>query len=223
MKGAHPSRDNLFRRRIRQINADFLQKPFRKRRISIKTKGFGNYADLALPLRRSFVALAFISPIFPNLHMTSPRRLLILVLLGISCCFGCETAPETSAASNSELKQLGTQYMDFFRAQNKAPADESELKEFITATMTDVKREILGITDINKLFISPRDGKPFVVRYGLTVSRAPPDGSTTSAVNGDIVAYEAEGKGGYRHVITSMGQLTQLSNEELEALVPGAQ
>jgi hypothetical protein len=165
MKGAHPSRDNLFRRRIRQINADFLQKPFRKRRISIKTKGFGNYADLALPLRRSFVALAFISPIFPNLHMTSPRRLLILVLLGISCCFGCETAPETSAASNSELKQLGTQYMDFFRAQNKAPADESELKEFITATMTDVKREILGITDINKLFISPRDGKPFVVRY----------------------------------------------------------
>lgn len=133
---------------------------------------------------------------------------------------GCGTPPAAGANANNELKQLSGQYMDFFRAQGKTPADEKEFKEFISANMTDVKRKLLGITDIDKLFVSPRDGKPFVVRYGAKVSNGPP--TSGGALNGDVVAYEAVGSGGFRHVASSLGQLAEMSLEDLKKLVPDA-
>lgn len=135
---------------------------------------------------------------------------------------GCQTSPDTKAASNNELKQLGGQYMDFFRARGKTPADEKEFKEFITANMTDVKRQLLGITDIEKLFISPRDGKPFVVRYELKMSSGPPTSGEGTLINGDVIAYESVGSGGFRHVTSSLGQLTELSLEDLRKVAPDA-
>lgn len=113
--------------------------------------------------------------------------------------------------------------MEFFRARRKAPADEQEFKEFISANLSEVHREILGVSDPEKFFISPRDGKPFVVRYGATISSTPTDPSKASLLNGDVVAYEAEGKAGYRQVISSMGHFTELTLDELKQLIPDAQ
>jgi hypothetical protein len=149
---------------------------------------------------------------------------ILLFFLGIQTlgCGGCQQATGARDADNKELQQLGNQFMEFFRAQGKTPADEDEFKQFIAAGMTDVKRKILGITDINKLFVSPRDGKPFVVRYGMKISSAPPTSSAETVLNGDVIAYEAAGSGGYRHVFSSLGELTELKFDDLVKVVPDA-
>jgi hypothetical protein len=157
-----------------------------------------------------------------HFKMTSLRRTIVTSLPVLLLMLGCQSAPETNAAANIELRQLGGQYMDFFRARGKAPADEKEFKEFIASNLTDLHREILGISDPEKFFISSRDGKPFVVRYGAAISSTPTDPAKASLLNGDVVAYEAEGKGGYRHVISSMGHFTELSLDDLKQLVPDA-
>lgn len=149
---------------------------------------------------------------------------ILLFFVGIQTlgCGGCQQATGARDADNKELQQLGNQYMEFYRARGKTPADENELKEFIAANITDVKRKILGITDVNKLFVSPGDGKPFVVRYGATITEGPPKPGSEPLVNGSVIAYEAEGSGGYRDVVTSMGDLTELKFEDLVTLVPDA-
>lgn len=158
--------------------------------------------------------------------MPNCRRyfVILLLLVGIQTlgCSGCQQSTTDRTADNKELQQLGNQFMEFYRARSKTPADEAELKEFIAANMTDVKREILGITDVNKLFISPRDGKPFVVRYGATLTEAAPGAAEEPLITGAVIAYEADGKGGYRHVISSMGDLTELKFDDLVKLVPDA-
>jgi hypothetical protein len=135
---------------------------------------------------------------------------------------GCDSTQPPSASSNNELKQLGSQFMDFFRAQGKTPTDEKEFKEFITANMTDVKRKLLGITDVEKLFVSPRDGKPFVIRYGMKMSSGIPTSGAGTVINGDVIAYESVGAGGFRHVTSSLNDLVDLSLEDLKKLVPDA-
>jgi hypothetical protein len=137
-------------------------------------------------------------------------------------CSGCQQVGSSGGAPNKELQQLGNQYMEFFRARAKTPADEAELKEFIAANMTDVKREILGISDVNKLFTSTRDNKPFVVRYGITITETAPAPGSEPVVQGTVVAYEAAGSGGYRQVFTSLGELTELKFDDLVKVVPDA-
>lgn len=149
----------------------------------------------------------------------------LLLLLGIQTlgCSGCQQASTKRNADNKELQQLGNQFMEFYRARSKTPADEAELKEFVVANMTDVKRQLLGITDTNKLFVSGRDGKPFIVRYGMTMTAGgPPPADGEAAINGAVIIYEAEGKGGYRQVVSSMGDMTELKFDELVKLVPDA-
>jgi hypothetical protein len=154
--------------------------------------------------------------------MTSLRRIFVASLPILLLFCGCKSAPETNAAANIELRQLGGQYMDFFRARGKAPADEKEFKEFISSNLTDLHRELLGVTDPEKFFVSSRDGKPFIVRYGATISSTPTDPGKATLLNGDVVAYEAEGKGGYRQVISSMGHFTELTLDDLKQLIPDA-
>src|SRR5437762_9853051 len=117
---------------------------------------FGSMRYLAHQFGSGILALKSQIPHFHQMFSTrSISRLALgfVVLFTISGCSGCQSSPQASASSNNELKQLGGQFMDFFRARgNKTPADEKEFKDFITANMTDVKKKLLGITDIEKLF-----------------------------------------------------------------------
>lgn len=145
---------------------------------------------------------------------------LFLGLLTVGCS-GCQQA-SSGGAPNKELQQLGNSFNEFFRARGKTPADEAEFKEFIAGSLTDVKRQILGINDVDSLFKSKRDNQPFVIRYGVTITEGPPTPGSEPLVTGTIVVYEAAGSGGYRQVFTSMGDLTELKFDDLVKLVPDA-
>lgn len=160
-----------------------------------------------------------------------PRTLLLLAIaVSLFGSAGCTEPPQTRAANNNELKQLGSEYMDFYRVRRKTPDSEEEFKAFIQTNLSDVKKELMGITDPAKMFISLRDNKPFVVRYGATLSMGPggtggggTGGGEGEDLTGDIVIYEAEGAGGTRQVYTTLGQLGELTLDELKRKVPDAQ
>ena len=68
-------------------------------------------------------------------------------------------------------------------------------------------------TDVESLFVSPRDGQPYVVRYGLKFGGPSPGGSP-------VVAYEQTGVGGYRYVAFAVGGAEQVDEKRFRELVP---
>jgi hypothetical protein len=161
-----------------------------------------------------------------SFKFSTPTLLLVAFAVSLFGHTGCVEPPQTRAANNNELKQLGSEFMDFYRVRRRTPESEEEFKAFIQTNLSPVKKELLGITDPEKMFVSLRDNKPFVVRYGATLSMSPGGGSGETDGNdlaGDIVIYEAEGKGGTRQVYTSLGQLGEIPVDELKRRVPDAQ
>jgi len=69
--------------------------------------------------------------------------------------------------------------------------------------------------DADSLFISPRDGKPYVVLYGRSKGPPGPGGAP-------VVAYEQEGRGGRRFVASSMGAIEEVDDAAFRRMVPAA-
>jgi hypothetical protein len=89
------------------------------------------------------------------------------------------------------------------RTLGHAPKSEEEFKEFIKGIGAE-SLERMHVKSIDDLFISPRDGKPYVVIYGKS-----PTG---------VLVYESEGVDGLREVGFQTGQTKQLNNEQFNAL-----
>src|SRR4051812_26525159 len=111
-------------------------------------------------------------------------------LLGLICIVvGC---PGNSAPTAHEprLTQL-VSYYGRYVGQNKGkpPANEQELKQFIQKV--DPKQ------DVEKMFTSPRDGQPYVVRYNVKM----PAGPAT------VFAYEQSGVNGKRLAAVGAGEV----------------
>ncbi len=125
-------------------------------------------------------------------------RVLLAVFVGIS---GCSNPGE--ARDTSDLNSLAVYYLDYLRANRRPPPDEAALRAHIEAAPPE-NRERNHATDIDSVFVSPRDGKPYIVLYGeATGGRAP-----------DVYAYEAEGANGQRWVAYSLGYVREVDAEE---------
>ncbi len=117
-------------------------------------------------------------------------------------------------ANDSNVKRLATMY-SFFHTLNKfkGPKDEAELRSFIEAQ--DPKRLSLAdidATKLDELFVSERDGEPFVVRYGVdTIIRGP----------SLPVIFESLGVDGTRQVGFCNGSMKEVDNEEYDRLLAG--
>jgi hypothetical protein len=110
---------------------------------------------------------------------------------------GCtKTEPEEEQSNLRSLAVYYNQYQASHRGQ--LPANEEDFKNFITTSS--------GKTNVDSLFVSNRDGKPFVVKYRGDKSWAHPE----------IIAYEQEGRGGTRDVATLTGGYERLSEEKFQ-------
>jgi len=127
---------------------------------------------------------------------------------------GCGgTHRESQERQQSNLKPLAVFYGQFIgRHRGQPPASEKEFKEFIRSSGT---RESAGfdVSDVESLFVSSRDQKPYVVLYG---KNAP-------AGKDRVVAYEQEGEGGRRFVANDLGNVQEVDEAQLKEMVPGAQ
>ncbi len=107
-----------------------------------------------------------------NLKMGSPR-----VLVAIACLTamfaGCEKQINTDVSSynKTNIDRLKNAYKLYMNAHGmKGPKDEQELKNFLRedrAAIVRLKRMGVGQDEVDAMFISDRDGEPFVVRWGL--------------------------------------------------------
>lgn len=119
---------------------------------------------------------------------------------------GCGSEPPSE---QSHLRLISVMYGQF-RASHRGelPQNEKQLKEFITNENGQALTNA-GVANVDELFVSTRDGKPYVVRYQNTKDW-PLEG---------MVAYEQVGEGGVRQVANDLGGLTELTEEQFQAKI----
>ena len=141
----------------------------------------------------------------------------LFVLLGTLALAGCNGADAESmiAASNdTNVKRLATLYSIFHNKNNlKGPKNEEQLREFIESQDANrLKRGGIDATKLDELFVSERDGEPFVIRYRVnTVVFGPPL----------PVVFEATGIDGMRQVGFCNGLMQEVDEEEYDRLMAG--
>lgn len=126
---------------------------------------------------------------------------LVLALLSTP---GCGGASATSGQQGSDLQGLLTLYNSATRKLGHRPQSEEELRQY-AADLDAQALERLKVQSVDELFISSRDGKPYVVLYGPETS-------------GGVVAYEAEGVNGIRQVGDQMGRIRNMNAEQFAEL-----
>jgi hypothetical protein len=119
---------------------------------------------------------------------------------------GCSTREGEDHKTN--LRGLAAYYSQYCaRNGGQLPSNEKALKEYISADLTATGAPTSTET-IDAMFVSNRDGKPFVIRYGEDKSWQYPN----------LMAYEQEGRNGMRHVGYAMGGVDVLSEEQLSRI-----
>lgn len=138
------------------------------------------------------------------------RRALNVLLLLLAATAGCGAKSSDSGPQNAaEFKSLTTLYYAMVR-NGERPQDEADFKARIRGNLAPMA-EKLGVTDVDGLFISKRDGKPLVIAYG------PPP---ASAGGQEVIVYEQDGIDGKRLVGFSMGSIEEADQARFEELVP---
>ncbi len=141
------------------------------------------------------------------------RRCLALVcVLALSLNFGCQNGASTSPTESSNLKPLAVMYGRFISSnQGRGPKDEQEFKDFIK-NQPSQELSNLGVTDVESLFVSSRDKKP----YNLKFYAAPP--APGKSIN--IFAWEQDGIQGKRYVAGTLGEIKEVDETTFRELVP---
>lgn len=143
---------------------------------------------------------------------TCNNRVLLAWLVGLcltgEAFVGCE-APEVAQEVNrrgSNLQSLGGMYK-MYASQNRGipPANEGEFKRYILAQGLGHFADF-GITTIDDLFISPRDGQPYMVVYG---GRELPD----------VLAYEQIGSETGRWIVSSMALVAEVDEATFDQMI----
>jgi hypothetical protein len=130
-----------------------------------------------------------------------------LVLAGL-ILGGCSAKPDAGSSTPDEFRKLVTLYSRMVMGA-APPANEAEFKKAIGTSLKSVA-DVLQVSDVDALFVSSRDGKPFVVVYG----------SRPAKMNPDVVAYEQDGVDGKRLVGFSLGTIEEVDEARFKELVP---
>lgn len=132
---------------------------------------------------------------------------LLTGLVPLNGCGGGQTAARGQVLS--PLKALLAMNSQATSQLGRRPANEAELKEFVAKSGGKLL-EAYKISDVNSLFISPRDNQPYVVVYGAR----PAD------MAAGVVAYEQAGVDGKRQVGFELGYIEEVDDAKFKEMVP---
>jgi hypothetical protein len=153
------------------------------------------------------------------MHYSTPKGRLPHIVCILACSFlvstwGCESS-ETRSALKEETSRLKPLVLMYGQAlgQNggRPPANEEQFKSFI-AKQGEYMLQSYKLDSIDELFISERDGEPYVVFYGK-----PSPGATPG-----LCAYEKVGVNGNRYVGYTLGIIEEVDEAHFRELVPKA-
>ncbi|MCR4410828.1 MAG: hypothetical protein NUV77_00210 [Thermoguttaceae bacterium] len=127
---------------------------------------------------------------------------------------GCGSRSASKKQQESNLKPLAILYGQYM-GQNRGqpPASEAEFKKFVTAQGRFLKT--FGVMDPASIFVSERDGQPYVIVYGKPAGPAALAGQP-------VIAYEKVGVGGRRFVASQVGAVEEVDEAKFKQLVPNA-
>ena len=135
--------------------------------------------------------------------------LIALALLSSLLAVGCgpPTEPESEVKQRTGLSALAIAYGQC-TAQSRGlpPRSEKALRSYIEKQGPQFLAS-LKVDNIDDMFVSPRDGQPYVVIYGK---------------RSDVVAYEAVGADGTRWIAHNLGGAEQLDEAAFKQRVPDA-
>jgi hypothetical protein len=126
------------------------------------------------------------------------------MMIGLTAAFisGCEqqatSVMEEVPPEQGHIYAVGMSYLTYQnKNEDKTPKSIDDLKPFLKQ-----------FGDPDKLLISPRDNKPYVILFNLP-----------SSLQGQyVIAYEQEGKDGKRFMVQTDGRFWEVTPEELKKL-----
>ena len=125
--------------------------------------------------------------------------------LGVLIGLGCSGPPGPNVPDRVPLRQLAILYGKYRHSHHgQPPADEAQFKQFIKSL--DARQlTAAGVTaaEVDTLFVSPRDGQPYEIRYDTSPAKGP-EGTAAAVV------VERVGAGGKRFVAYSTGQVEEI-------------
>jgi hypothetical protein len=146
--------------------------------------------------------------------LTRPTRraatfgFMAVMLTGMSGCSGCwgDSKPHIVPLSASEerLRDITLAYMEANEKLGRGPKNADELKPHLTR---------FGNPD--ELLVSPNDGEPYVIVWGVDTSRG---GPTDYQGMWQILAYEKKGAQGKRAVTDTRGRPLTIPEGDLSQL-----
>ena len=115
---------------------------------------------------------------------------LAVLLAGLT---GCSSGPTVASLSNAEknLSHIASAYSEAHSRLGHPPKDVEELKPFLKE-----------FGDPEELLVSPNDGQPYIVIWGVDTTRG---GPTEYKGMWSILAYEKKGASGKRAVTDTRG------------------
>jgi hypothetical protein len=121
--------------------------------------------------------------------------------LGVALLAGCSGSPKYTVPSGAEkepIEYVGMAYQEATTALKRGPANVEEIKPYLKQ-----------YGDPDQLLISPNDGQPYHINWGLVPKRLTRDMSQLR-----LLAYEEAGKDGKRSVLDPLLRLHHLSDAE---------
>jgi ABC-type dipeptide/oligopeptide/nickel transport system ATPase component len=141
----------------------------------------------------------------------------VAIVAGVS---GCGSSSDVKSIMKSINDSNGKRLANFYAMYQTrsrtltGPVDQQALEKFIVS-VNPAELDAMGVAvdEVGQLFVSERDGKPFVVRYGV---KKPP------VLGGhQAVICEAEGKGGTVAVFMTGPKVVEVSASEIESYMRG--
>jgi hypothetical protein len=142
---------------------------------------------------------------------------LLLTIVGLLVILaGCTSpaAKQTSNAESSHLRWL-LKVRTHALSRGKSLTSQDDYKRYIQSLEPALRDNVMqgsGVSSVDELFKSERDGQPYVIFYGK-----PPAGANT-----DIVGYEQTGADGKRYVGFGLGVVEEVDEQRFAELVPPA-
>jgi hypothetical protein len=119
---------------------------------------------------------------------------------------GCSSGKSNSNGEMNQYEQaisiLGRAYRDASLGLRRGPANVNELKPYLKK-----------YGDPDKSLVSPNDGQPYQIVWGLMPGRP-----SRSLMEHPILAYEQTGKNGKRYVLDPMLKVRHLTEKEFTAM-----
>ena len=134
--------------------------------------------------------------------------MLVTVLATAGCGGGSYDPP-----SNESLLAIENvaKWYQLYRADHrgKQPADEAAFLTFINSKLAERGQAAVDRTGV---LTSPRDGEPYVIRYGE---------ASSNDLERNLVAYEKNGAHGTQLIVTELGVSREVDEGELQSLLSG--